>query len=555
MNEYKIFSFLDKFKTLFIKAGVDYDVMKKIIQIKLTMDGRAVPTVLNNQKYESSNSSAFKKSLLSYGFMGVMIGIFMLISLPVFYKMNVIIGIIIFMVMLTMISDFSSVLLDVKDKNILLPRPINEKTIAAAKIIHIFIYLSIIDICIAGPSLVIGAFKYGIVFFIVFFFQLFLITAFVLFFTSLLYYIILKFFDGEKLKDIINYFQIILTVVMAVSYQFIGRIYEISEMNLVYHVKLWHYFLPSMWFTGAYSMIYDNNFSNYNICFIILSIILPIVGSLIYFKNVAPYFEKKLQKLGNNGQVKKNKTSVKSRCQKIIARLVCRDKTEENFYVFTWNMISSERKLKLSLYPNLAMSIAFPLIFLVNGLSMKKSFHENIEIIISGKGYFGIYMTVMFLITSVTVLCCSEKAKGAWVYKALPIKNPGIIFKGAIKAYIMKIVLPAFGVISFIFLIIFKFSIVKDILVIGLSLLVILILIFKLFIKQLPFSKEFNYGQNQNWKLGITSIVLSGGSALLHSILRKIPFAITVYIGVLALIVIIVWKNSFKMSWEGFLKE
>lgn len=553
MEEHKIFKLLDVFKALFIKAGIDYDIMKKIIQLKIIMDGRSVPTVLNNQNYDNSKASAFKKSLISYGFTGVMIGFFMLVPLPMFYKMNVQIGIIIFMIMLTMISDFSSVLLDIKDKNILVPRPINEKTISAAKIIHIFIYLSIINMCIAGPSLIIGTFRHGIVFFLTFFLQLFFITTLVLFFTSLLYYIVLKYFDGEKLKDVINYFQIILSVFMAISYQFIGRIFEVSGMKLIYHVKLWHYFIPSMWFTGIYSMIFDKNFSYYNIWFTLLSIAMPVVGILIYFKVVAPYFEKNLQKLGNNRLEKQKKDSLKIRLQRYIAELICKDKTEKNLYVFTRNMISSERKLKLSLYPNLAMAIAFPLIFLVNGISMKKSFYENIEKIISGKGYFGIYITVLSLVAAFTVLCFSEKAKGAWVYKALPIENPGIIFKGALKAYIMKIVFPTFGIVSFIFLVIFRFTIVKDMVVILLSLLVILLFMFKFFMKQLPFSKEFGYVQSQNYKLVTSNIALTGGAAFLHYFLSKMSYAILIYIGVLAFVFIIIWKNAFKLSWEEFL--
>lgn len=47
-----------------------------------------------------------------------------------------------------------------------------------------------------------------------------------------------------------------------------------------------------------------------------------------------------------------------------IASLICSDKVENNFYRFTQNMMTSERGLKLKLYPSLAFSIAIPLIFL-----------------------------------------------------------------------------------------------------------------------------------------------------------------------------------------------
>ena len=43
-----------------------------------------------------------------------------------------------FMVMTSMISDFSSVLLHIRNRNILFTKPIDRKTINAAKIVHIF---------------------------------------------------------------------------------------------------------------------------------------------------------------------------------------------------------------------------------------------------------------------------------------------------------------------------------------------------------------------------------------------------------------------------------
>lgn len=38
--------------------------------------------------------------------------------------------------------------------------------------------------------------------------------------TALIYLFILRFFNGEKVKDIINFVQIALTIVMTIGYQF-----------------------------------------------------------------------------------------------------------------------------------------------------------------------------------------------------------------------------------------------------------------------------------------------------------------------------------------------
>ena len=114
----------------------------------------------------------------------------------------------IFFVMTSMISDFSSVLLDIRDSNILYPKPIDKKTISVAKLIHIIIYLSLLTVALVGPSLIAGLIKNGIFFFLVGLMNVVLIDILIVALTALVYLLILKFFDGQKLKDIINYVQI-----------------------------------------------------------------------------------------------------------------------------------------------------------------------------------------------------------------------------------------------------------------------------------------------------------------------------------------------------------
>ena len=68
---------------------------------------------------------------------------------------------ILFLLLTTMISDFSSVLLDVQDRAILLTRPVSVKTLNAAKLLYILYYLAGITLALAGVSLIVGLFKYG----------------------------------------------------------------------------------------------------------------------------------------------------------------------------------------------------------------------------------------------------------------------------------------------------------------------------------------------------------------------------------------------------------
>ncbi|WP_269849882.1 hypothetical protein [Methanosarcina horonobensis] len=230
----------------------------------------------------------------------------MLVPFPLFYKMNLAFGIIIFMVMATMISDFSTVLLDVKDKNILLPRPVDARTINTAKLLHIVIYLFTITMSISGLALLAGLFKYGVAFALIFMFELVLICCLVVFFTSILYMAVLSFFDGEKLKDMINYIQILLSVFMLVGYQFMGRIFNLTRLTVTFHPAWWHFLIPTTWFAAPFSLFIERNSSQYFTALSLLALIVPTAATVLYMTLVIPYFEGKLQKL-NSSSMRANK--------------------------------------------------------------------------------------------------------------------------------------------------------------------------------------------------------------------------------------------------------
>gem|GEM_PF-4954363 len=377
MKDFSVLKLLDKLAHLFNKLHVDYPTMRRILQVKLLMDERRVPTILSNsQKPEGKNS--FKSSLFLYGFIGLFIGLLMLLPLPLFVTMNIVFGTIMFMVMATMISDFSTVLLDVKDKNILLPRPVDSKSVNTAKIIHIVIYLITITLSISGPALLIGSIKHGIVFTLIFLIELILICFLVVFITSILYLAILSMFDGEKLKDIINYFQILLSAFMLISYQFIGRIFDLSRVTITYDPAWWHFFIPTTWFAAPFTLFIEHNFTGFFTWSSLLGIIIPGLTTLLYVFLVMPYFESKLQKLNSSsGHIRQ--TNIKEKLQQAAARLLCFSPTESAFYRFTQNMLANERKLKLRMYPHLAFAIIMPFIIMASSIKKRRIFQRHYQ--------------------------------------------------------------------------------------------------------------------------------------------------------------------------------
>lgn len=114
-------------------------------------------------------------------------------------------------------------------------------------------------------------------------------------------------------------------------------------------------------------------------------------------------------------------------------------------------MISTERKLKLKLYPTLAFAVIFPFLMLIGSFSKYESVSQAFNEFSKGNYYFSIYLSVLMLVASIELLSQSEKYKGSWIYIVLPIDNPGKIQKGALKGFIFRYIFPVFLSVCIIF--------------------------------------------------------------------------------------------------------
>lgn len=70
-KEFRSLKIIDKFKWVYSKLGVDYNVMRSILKIKLTMDKRNVPTVLNNREDKKDKDNNFRVLIITYLVMGM----------------------------------------------------------------------------------------------------------------------------------------------------------------------------------------------------------------------------------------------------------------------------------------------------------------------------------------------------------------------------------------------------------------------------------------------------------------------------------------------------
>ncbi len=145
-------NFIDKFlvfvvllpKAFYQNLGVNTTQLKAILKTKVTLGDRT-PTGIRavkktNQKKPTTGVS-YTQIFMSV-FLGVMFMFSFFIGANYVTKLTIYFSMYIFVLTSTLIADFTTVLIDVRDNFIILPKPVNDKTVVLSRLLYIVIYIS-----------------------------------------------------------------------------------------------------------------------------------------------------------------------------------------------------------------------------------------------------------------------------------------------------------------------------------------------------------------------------------------------------------------------------
>ena len=518
-KNYLLIKFVNRLGWFYKKLGVDVEQLILILRLKLTLDARKQG--IQDTTGKKSKLDSHTQNLIVIGLVGVFSGMLMPLSVDLYYKISVLAGMNLFFLVMYMISDFSSVLLDVRDSTVIMTKPVDSKTMNIARITHISYYMLSMFGALNAVSFVLGTAKHGILFAFTMILMMFFMSFLIIFITTILYGLLLKFFNGEKLKDVLNVLQIILSVITIVGYQVLGRMFEFVDMHMTINIKWWSYLLPSAWFGGLFKIIVEKNTEFSYVLMAILSITVPIILGVILKLIILPKYEFYLTKLSVEGTLLVKKKNILSHFKQFIMKKIAKDNIELAFMEFTDANLTRDRKLKLMIYPNHALGLVFPFIMLFNIFSTGESFAKTLVEIKGSSSFLMMYLASMFLIMNFDFLKYSSNANAAMIFDSFPIKNKVVFYRGAIKAYYLKFILPAMALISLIFLAVFGTEVLSGILLINVMTFFAIILKGLLAGTFVPFSIEIGTTGNRNFGEAFIFFGIIGAIAGLHFMINK----------------------------------
>ena len=455
MDKIAIF-LLGFFKKIINNSGADFEQVKLIVALKLQMDNRKTINPNNNNKQPNYTL------LIQYGmyfFFGILMSAMIGGSNNSYTGLFVAYTFIIFMLIMNMIADFSTVLLDTRDNTIIIPRPVSEQTYLLSRIVHIAFYILGFALAFAIVPIIVIFFKYNALGALFFFFNVLLGAIFSLFFTNLFYLSLMKFTTGERFKDIIAYFQIFITIFFFGGYQVIIRLIDKTNLFSIDTSHWWIYLIPSAWMAGSNESFIYLDFTFYRIVSLILSWVVPLVGLWLVIKVLAPGYANKLVIL-EQGDIKVPKTNEKElkwTVAGVFASLLTRSSTEFSFFQLIWRIAGRDRKFKQSVYPVFGMIAVFVFIIIFNRKEPLSDLANSYSFLTT------LYVPIFYLYLILKSLQFSDNYQSSWIYKVAPISTPGEILSASVKTISVKLFLPVYIIINGIFIYYRGFGFLVDI--------------------------------------------------------------------------------------------
>ena len=232
--------------------------------------------------------------------------------------------------------------------------------------------------------------------------------------------------------------------------------------------------------------------------------------------------------------------------------LLTRGNAQATGFEVAWLLSGRSRDFKLKVYPSFAYIIVY---FFYFSLNMNK---------VRGQSYLGylagtrsyillIYLSSFALITSITYLVYSEKYKAAWVYYASPLKVPGEVLLGAVKAMMAKFFLPFYAVVMLFSLFVWGPGVLPDMLLGLINVIWFGVLMGFIYLRRLPFSAPFNVQAGSGrFVKNLFILGVPGLTGVAHYMLRKYvaaPYALWIFIVLALALAWLIYGRYKELSW------
>ena len=418
-----VLAVLDLLAPLFRKAGLDYPSLRAILDVKLSLDNRRAGSALYRNVDRMANN-ALLLTMIMYALSGGMFALILSQSRDLMAGMTLLFGFMMVLLGMSLIADLSTVLLDTSDFQILLPLPIDGRTLSASRTLHVAIYLGLLVLSLGVFPLAAGTARMGAVFIPLFLLAATGVAALLLSVTQALYAFGLETLKGERFRDAVVYVQTFMVAFLMLTY-FISI--HLSERNIAVALDLktkwWVYLLPPAWFAAPFDA-FSSTWSRADLVLSALALLVTIGAVSLLLLVFGPRYDREVADLAITGSGSRRRVGAAelerpSRSRRAAStsirsgRPFTSSPAEEAAFGFTWIMIRRDREFRMRTLPVLALIPVYILFFVFGSHSDAPMTLATLRA--SNKYLYILYIVAYLAPASLFSLRYSTNWQAAWI--------------------------------------------------------------------------------------------------------------------------------------------
>ncbi|WP_127849540.1 hypothetical protein [Lacticaseibacillus hulanensis] len=438
---------LDRCQGFISKLGIDYAQYRLIVQTKLKLAVRDhVGVGMNANTKKEQGAHPLRSSFLLYLVIGVLFCLYLVMPMPKFYMFSAYFGILFVMTFLNMLTSYSGLMLDPRDHALYTVRGVSTKTLNAARLTVVGMYLILNVVAIGGPGVVPVFMRFGLLAAIGQVIAVLLLGVFSFMLALFIYLVVLRYFDGERLKNILNLVQIAMMIGIYLASQILPHLdVNLAGQSGAVQAFVWYFiFVIPMWFAGI-PLLLLGEISLLSIVMTVLAVVVTATLTVVYAHH-ASEFEESLTKL-NNSTGKRHKPSWYFR---LTQKIFCRGPLERTYFGFGWAIIREDREYKLRVYPQLAYGVIIPVIFLFSFVGIGGTVAQSLPMMRHFLPYMilGVFFGMPIALWS---LGFSEQPGAMRLFQRVPLIQQGLLLRGIVKAMFVRVCLPVTLLLAAVF--------------------------------------------------------------------------------------------------------
>jgi hypothetical protein len=395
-------------------------------------------------------------ALITYGVMGTLIASALATRGDLFIYLLFTLGAAMFLTALTVIMEYSAVVVHPDDFEIIAHRPVSPATYFWAKVGNLLFYVTLTAVALGLAPAIIGSatFGDGAVFGAVYLPVAVIACACVAAAAVLFYTVALRILGHERLTSTITYFHTAATVVLVLGYIFLPRALESDPTALTIQRGWWIFAVPPAWFAAVVELLTKGSVAG-NVPLAALAAASTAVVAVAAANTISLDYSRRLAELASSAgptSRKEEERSIRSRGASRLAALLCRTEIEGAGFELMARYMRRDRRLRSRIYPAFGLPLAAYLYGLLSRGPMSPFAPGDPDTPLAARellGFYSVFMTFFFAST----MTQSEEWQASWIFYAAPIESRAALLIGARKLVIGRFIVPFFIVLGLLLLI------------------------------------------------------------------------------------------------------